>query len=49
MSIRRGQLIWVDFIGGVGSCQRGRRPAVVIQNDVGNRFSTTTTVIPITS
>ena len=47
--IKRGQLVWVDFKERDGSCQSGKRPAVIIQNDIGNRFSTTTTVIPITS
>ena len=45
----RGQLFWVDFKERDGSCQSGKRPAVIIQNDIGNRFSTTTMVIPITS
>ena len=49
INIKRGQLIWVDFKERSGSCQNGKRPAVVIQNNVGNRFSTTTTVIPITT
>ena len=49
INIKRGQLIWVDFQERSGSCQSGKRPAVVIQNNVGNRFSTTTTVIPITT
>ncbi len=49
MMIKRGQLIWVDFGERRGSCQGGRRPAVVVQNNTGNKFSTTLTVIPITS
>lgn len=49
MIIRRGQLIWVDFKGSSGCCQKGKRPAVVVQNNTGNKFSTTTTVVPITS
>ena len=38
----------VDFGQNQGCVQSGRRPAVVIQNDVGNKFSTTTIVVPIT-
>lgn len=38
----------VDFGENQGSVQKGIRPAVVIQNDIGNRFSTTTIVVPIT-
>ena len=47
--LRRGQLVMVNFDERPGSCQRGIRPAVVIQNNMGNRHSTTTSVIPITS
>jgi mRNA interferase MazF len=49
MIIKRGQLIWCDFEGSYGSRQGGKRPAVVVQNNTGNRFSTTTIVIPLTS
>lgn len=49
LCIKRGQLVWVDFKERDGSCQSGKRPAVIIQNDIGNRFSMTTMVIPITS
>ena len=49
LCIKRGQLVWVDFKERDGSCQSGKRPAVIIQNDRGNKFSTTTMVIPITS
>ena len=48
MYIKRGQLVWIDFKERDGSCQSGKRPAVIMQNDVGNRFSMIT-VIPITS
>ncbi|WP_180964003.1 type II toxin-antitoxin system PemK/MazF family toxin [Haloimpatiens massiliensis] len=49
MKIKRGQLVWVNFESGNGSCQKGKRPAVIVQNNTGNRFSTTTIVLPITS
>lgn len=39
----------VDFGSGIGSEQKGIRPAVVVQNDVGNKYSTTTLVCPVTS
>jgi mRNA interferase MazF len=38
----------VNFNPGRGSEQRGIRPALVIQNDVGNQFSSTTIVAAIT-
>jgi len=48
MKIYRGNIIMVDFGENQGSVQKGIRPAIVIQNDIGNRFSTTTIVVPIT-
>lgn len=32
-----------------GSEQAGRRPVIIVQNDIGNRFSPTTIVVPLTS
>ena len=49
MDIRRGDIVEVDFGFPVGSEQGGIRPAIVVQNDVGNKFSPTTIVVPITS
>lgn len=48
MRIYRDSIINVDFGELRGSVQKGIRPAVVIQNDVGNKYSTTTIVVPIT-
>ena len=39
----------VDFSPGRGSEQAGLRPALVIQNDAGNRFAATTIVAAVTS
>lgn len=39
----------VNFGKGIGSEQNGVRPAVVVQNDMGNKYSTTTLVCPLTS
>lgn len=50
--MQRGDVYLVDFgqpPGRVGSEQRGVRPAVVIQNDVGNRFAPTTVMAAMTS
>ena len=47
--VRRGEIYWVDLPPGSGSEQAGRRPVLIIQNDAGNRFSTTTIVAVITS
>lgn len=46
--LTQGQIVYVDLGEGEGSEQFGIRPCVVIQNDTGNKFSTTTIVAPIT-
>ena len=47
---KRYDVVLVDFgINTIGSEQAGRRPAIVVQNDIGNHFSTTTIVMPLTS
>lgn len=47
--IKRGEIYWVDWSPGRGSEQSGLRPALVIQNDVGNKVSPTTIVAAITT
>lgn len=47
--IKRGDVFWANFPALGGSIARGRRPGVVVQNNVGNRFSQTVIVSPITS
>ena len=46
---RRGEVYYVDWSPGRGSEQAGIRPALVIQNDVGNQFSPTTIVAAIST
>ena len=46
---RRGEIWMVNFSPGRGSEQLGIRPALVIQNDVGNEYAATTIVAAITS
>lgn len=46
---RRGEVWKVNFSPSRGSEQRGIRPALVIQNDVGNQYAATTIVAAITS
>ncbi len=48
-SPRRGEVWMVNFSPSRGSEQRGMRPALVIQNDVGNQYAATTIVAAITS
>lgn len=47
--VRRGGVVLVDFDPTRGSEQAGQRPAVVIQNDRGNRAAPTTIVAPLTT
>lgn len=47
--IRRGEIYWVDWSPGRGSEQSGVRPALVIQNNIGNKFSPTTIVAACTT
>lgn len=46
--IRRGDIYYADLSPVVGSEQGGFRPVLVIQNDVGNRYSPTIIVAAIT-
>ena len=45
----RGGIYIVDFNPVRGSEQGGMRPAIILQNDIGNRYSPTVIVAPITS
>ena len=49
-NFKRFDIILVDFgqVEFAGE-QGGKRPAVILQNDVGNHFSNTTLVVPFTS
>ena len=49
MSIKRGDVFWAHLDPVKGSEQRGRRPVLVIQNDIGNELAPTVIVAPITS
>ena len=47
--IHRGEIYYADLSPVVGSEQGGYRPVVVLQNNKGNRYSTTIIVAPISS
>jgi mRNA interferase MazF len=49
MGVQKGDIFYADLGETIGSEQSGVRPVVVIQNDIGNRFSPTVIVAPITS
>jgi mRNA interferase MazF len=48
-NIRRGDIFYADLSPVVGSEQGGLRPVLIIQNDVGNRYSPTVIAAAITS
>ncbi|MBQ8749983.1 MAG: type II toxin-antitoxin system PemK/MazF family toxin [Clostridia bacterium] len=49
MEIKRGEIYMADLSPVYGSEQGGVRPVLVVQNDVGNKFSPTVIVVAITS
>lgn len=49
MNIKRGDIYYADLSPVVGSEQGGVRPVLIVQNDVGNRFSPTVIAAAITS
>jgi len=49
MEINRGDIFYADLSPVVGSEQGGTRPVLVVQNDVGNKYSPTVIIAAITS
>ncbi len=49
MTVKRGDIYYADLSPVIGSEQGGVRPVLVIQNDVGNKYSPTVIVAAITS
>ena len=49
MQIERGELYYADLSPVIGSEQGGLRPVLIIQNDVGNKYSPTVIAAAITS
>lgn len=47
--VKRGEVFYADLSPVVGSEQGGVRPVLIVQNDVGNRFSPTVIAAAITS
>ena len=47
--IKRGDIFFADLSPVVGSEQGGLRPVLVVQNDIGNKYSPTVIVCAITS
>lgn len=49
MVVRRGEIYYADLSPVVGSEQGGVRPVLIVQNDIGNKYSPTVIVAAITS
>lgn len=49
LKVKRGDLFYADLSPVVGSEQGGIRPVLVVQNDVGNKYSPTIIIAAITS
>ena len=49
LNIRRGDIYYADLSPVVGSEQGGVRPVLIVQNDVGNKYSPTVIAAAITS
>lgn len=49
VQVKRGDIFFADLSPVVGSEQGGIRPVLIIQNDIGNKYSPTTIVSAITS
>ena len=49
MTVRRGDIYYADLSPVIGSEQGGVRPVLIIQNDVGNKYSPTVIAAAITS
>jgi mRNA interferase MazF len=48
-AVKRGDLVYLNFDPIVGSEQGGPLPAVVVQNDLGNKHAPTVIIAPVTS
>ncbi len=49
MTVKRGDIFYADLSPVIGSEQGGVRPVLIVQNDVGNRYSPTVICVAITS
>lgn len=47
--VKRGEVWYADMSPVIGSEQGGIRPVLIVQNDVGNKYSPTTIAVPLTS
>lgn len=48
-NIKRGEIYWADFSGAKSYKEKGQRPVIVLQNNIGNQKLSTTIVAPATT
>lgn len=48
-NIFQGEIWWINPTPKIGSEQKGKRPALIIQNDIANKYLNTTIIIMISS
>ena len=49
MDVKRGDIVLADLSGAAFSEQGKERPVLIVQNDIGNKYSPTTIVVPLTT
>ena len=49
MNVKRGDIFYADLSPVIGSEQGGLRPVLIVQNDIGNKYSPTVIAAAITS
>jgi mRNA interferase MazF len=49
IKVKRGEIFYAELNSVIGSEQGGTRPVLIVQNDIGNKFSPNTIVAAITS
>lgn len=49
IDVRRGDIIFTSYRGDEDHIQRGTRPFLVVSNDIGNKYSETILVCPLTT
>lgn len=49
MKIKTGDVVYVNLPNNIGSQQGGERYAVVVSNNVGNKYSPTVEILPATT
>lgn len=49
MDVKKGDIVLADLSGAAFSEQGKKRPVLIVQNDIGNKYSPTTIVVPLTT